>query len=296
MKLLGFFWFVPFGFYDAPLRSSKVMPHPLAPRNHRDLILNKMMFPDNASRAVIADKIAVRGWITERVGGKYLTPLIDICKTTDDLRLEEYPLPYIVKSNHASGQNIFVRERGGEDKTRKQTRKWLQHEYNRDLEWCYNDIDRSLLVEELLLDDAGETRPDIRFHFFFGELVLVSSDQEELGGRNLGYFDKDWEWLKVYACEGIPAVKPEKPKHYDEMVKIGQKLATEFDLIRIDFIDHPDQVYIGEMTNFHMAGTAMFKPPEFNGFLLDEYKRLRKKHIAEQRTKYTEMAKAALSD
>lgn len=107
-KFLALFWFVPFGFMYKPLRKTKVLPHPLAPRNLRDLILNKMMFPDNILRSVVADKIAVRGWIEEKAGAKYLIPLYDICETAQDLQPQNYQLPCVVKSNHASGQVRLV--------------------------------------------------------------------------------------------------------------------------------------------------------------------------------------------
>ena len=75
--LLGKIWFVPFGFYSRAILDSGNIPHPLVPRSLRDLILHKMMFPDNSERAIVADKIALRGWAAERMGAQHLIPLYD---------------------------------------------------------------------------------------------------------------------------------------------------------------------------------------------------------------------------
>ena len=171
--LLGRIWFVPFGFYDGPLRASAVLPHPLVPRDLRDLVLQKMMIPDNPLRAVVADKLAARGYVREKVGEKYLIPLIDVCETAGDLRLDDYPLPCVVKPSHASGKVHFLRTPGQKAGLVEKARNWLASPYNTRLEWVYRDIKPVLLVEKMLADADGAPPADLKIHCVYGEPAFM---------------------------------------------------------------------------------------------------------------------------
>ncbi len=100
--LLAAIWPVPFRFYARPILMTGRIPHPFKPRCLQDIILKNMIIPDNVNRAIVADKIAARGWVKEKIGGKYINPLYDVCKSHDELSQKNYPYPYVVKTNHAS--------------------------------------------------------------------------------------------------------------------------------------------------------------------------------------------------
>lgn len=56
----------------------------------------------------------------------------------------------------------------------------------------------------------------------------------------------------------------EKPKHFEEMLPIARKLATEYPFVRVDFYDTDEQLYLGEMTFNPGAGMTKYTPQTFN--------------------------------
>lgn len=294
-KTLAVFWFIPFGFYAGPIKRTGRTPHPLVPRNLQDLTLHKMMFPDNIYRAVVADKIAVRGWIAERVGAKYLTRLYDICDKFEDLKQQEYPLPCVIKTNHASGQVHFVDCPEDYAELVAKAPVWLSKEYRPKHEWVYRDIVPKLMVEAMLLDAVGNLPSDIKTYCFHGEPILIVMTEGVKGRarnkvKDWYFFDSDWEKLDI--CRDIqksgPA--PKRPENYDELMGVIRTLAKDFDYIRVDTFITNGKIYVGELTNFCSGGQFVHTPHEFDAYLLDEYKRLGKKKVFDLREKYSAQA------
>ncbi len=290
-SLLSRFWFMPFGFYSPALRGSRVFPHPLAPRNLRDLILNKMMFPDNILRAVVADKLATRGWVAEQVGEEYLIPLLDVVARPQDLKKAEYPLPVVIKSNHASGQVAFVETLADYEGLDKKARKWLSKGYNLKREWVYRDIDRCLMVEEMLLDEQGRLPADIKFDCYFGEPALVVNTQTVNGTDRFGktvkhYMTPEWERMDINPGVNSDTPLPEKPHNYPEMLEVVRKLSAPFDYIRVDLFYCRGRLYVGEVTNFDDGGGFVHSPPEKDAALLALYRKRKADRIATLRKTY----------
>lgn len=285
-RLLSRFWPVPFAFYEGPVRVTGKLPHPLAPRTIRDLVLNKMMFPDNADRAIIADKIAARGWVAERIGAEYLIPLYDICDTPEQLRLDEYPLPFVVKSNHASGQFHFVYTRQDIKGVIEKTRGWLRAEYNPEKEWVYRGIKRRLVVEKLLVDSRQNSVWEFKMLCLFGEPALVRSIVDLTNKPQNSFTTLVWEPLDIENGKDPTTPAPEKPKELAEILRISRALSADFDHIRVDLIICDGKVYFGELTNFPGAGVYMYLPNSYDAYLLEQYNRLREEKITNGRAGY----------
>ena len=59
-----------------------------------------------------ADKLAVRDYVKEKVGEKYLVPLVYFTDKSEDLTLDKLPeYPVIIKTNHASGGVVIVKDK-----------------------------------------------------------------------------------------------------------------------------------------------------------------------------------------
>ena len=66
-----------------------------------------------------ADKVAVREYVRERVGERYLVPLLGVYEDARDLPVDSLPDHFIVKAAHASGWNLLVRDKRAVDWTTK---------------------------------------------------------------------------------------------------------------------------------------------------------------------------------
>lgn len=292
-RLLAKKWFTPFGFYEAPLRASPKIPHPLNPQDFRDFVLQKMMFQENFHRAVVADKVAARGWVTDRVGPDYLIPLYDICDKPEDLKIGEYPLPCVIKSNHASGQVRFIKTPEDYDGIIETAKEWLSKPYKPKLEWVYRDITPKLIVEKMLADEDGNPVSDVKIYAFFGEPEMIGYIQKRSDVFKVQYYDPDWRVLETQweNQAGFPLV--EKPEELGKIKYLVKKLTGEFDFIRLDLYIHQGRVYFGELTSFPLASARSVHSRDQE--LFSNFNQKRAARIAGDREKFEELAKSALN-
>lgn len=291
-RLLSRIWFIPFGFYVQPILVSRKIPHPLRPRNYRDLTLNKMMFPDNVARAVIADKIAARGWVAKRIGKEHLIPIYDICDTADKLRLHDYPLPFVVKSSHASGQFRFVTSKDDFEGLNEEAEVWLSSEYNTVHEWVYRGIKPRIIVEKMVTDPQTDLIWDLKFFCFHGKAVLLENIVDRLDKQQKSFVTPDWQVVNASFEPMESSPIPDKPPNLGEAIRLAEILADEFDMIRVDFLLSGDRILFGELTNFSVGGTRVFRPASYDEFMLEEYKRLGREKVAAERNDCRDLAKA----
>ena len=58
-----------------------------------------------------ADKFLVRDYIKEKIGEKFLIPIIGVYDTPEEIDFEHLPNRFVIKVNWGSGQNIIVNDK-----------------------------------------------------------------------------------------------------------------------------------------------------------------------------------------
>ena len=222
----------------------------------------------------LADKYAVREYIKENFGEEYLIPLLFHTTNPKDLTPEKLPKePFIIKSNHDSGNFIIVRDKNKVDWKKVQTMfKWSLafNYYYHDREWQYKNIEPRIIVEQLLELKNGSIPNDYKLHCINGkvEFVYVSVDREGKNKRNI--YDKEWKPLlftfaqKSKAIDTMRGEEIEPPKSYNVMIEFAEKIASLYSYVRVDFYDVDGRLYFGEVTHHHGGGYDRFTPVEWD--------------------------------
>ena len=89
---------------------------------------------------------------------------------------------------------------------------------------------------------------------------FVCSDRFSKEGLHVTFFDNDWKVLpfeRHYPArkEGLP-----KPKCYDKMLSLAEKLSKDIPFVRVDFYEINGKVYFGELTFYPGSGFEEFTP------------------------------------
>lgn len=99
----------------------------------------------------LADKVLVRDWIKEKIGAKYLIPLVGgPWKTAGEIDFGALPKQFALKANHGSGMNLIVRDKSRLDvhTAREKCDCWLHELYGwRGMEAQYFHIPRRIYAE-----------------------------------------------------------------------------------------------------------------------------------------------------
>lgn len=219
-------------------------------------------------QTIVADKYKVRTYVEEKIGSKYLIPLLYSTTNADNLKPENLPKSnYIIKTNHDSSGGLIVRDTSQIDwqAARKKFKRLLKgNHYYSTREWQYKNITPRIVVEQLLTNEDGSIPADYKLHCFNGKLSFIMIDFDRHGDlRTRNLYDRDWNlipcnWGRPYGIE------LKKPDNLNEMIMVAEKLAEDFIYVRVDFYLVKGKIYFGEITFHHASGFQAFTQKEYD--------------------------------
>lgn len=234
-------------------------------------VLVRKLYWDDARFPILADKIAVREWVAQRIGSEHLIPVAGTYDYEDLDRLELLP-DHVIKCANRSGGVYFVRE--GREVDRGQ----LIRSLRRDLDfgfsaWSgeswYGDIPKRVIVERLLTT-GGSIPCDYKFLVFNGAVRVIQVDIDRFTAHRRALFDRDWEFVPVRLSVAShptlpPKQLPRRPQCFDRMLEIAETLGRELDFVRVDLYEiDGKRVYFGEMTLAPASGLGRFDPDGYD--------------------------------
>jgi hypothetical protein len=245
---------------------------------------HKMAHDRNPLLTTLADKVAVRDYVTRVVGDGYLAELHQVTAEPAELRKEGLPRRIVVKPSHGSGGCVVVADHASPastlpdrplgwksflvspdsvdwDDLRAICGDWLTRRYQ-PWEWAYRAIAPRIMVEELLLHE-GAIPNDYKVFVFHGRARLVQVDFDRHSNHVRTLYTPAWEPLPVAYVypRGPEAVRPTL---LDEMIAVAEALAGPVDFLRVDLYEVGDRIVVGELTNYPHAGTGIFTPQAFD--------------------------------
>lgn len=222
-----------------------------------------------------ADKYSVRSYIKEKIGEKYLIPLVQVAKTTTEIDPDKLPdYPVIIKTNHDSGTYFIIDTKKQDWRAikKKLSNSLKRNYYYSQKEWQYKNIKPLIVIEKLLLNSKGEIPSDYKFHCFHGKakFLQVTSDRTSSVKRN--FYDTNWKPLdfswKMEKNGKFTQIKTDyevkKPTGLAKMIDLAEKLSSDFYYVRVDFYYFESQIYFGELTFHNLGGCGKLNPFEWD--------------------------------
>lgn len=222
---------------------------------------------------IYCDKYKVRDYIAKTIGEKYLIPLLGVWDNPDKIDLDKLPNQFVLKCNHDSGNVCICKDKTTFDF--KSAKAKLKRSLDKDYyiegrEWPYKNVPRKIIAEKYMVDESEElSLRDYKFMCFDGKVKcsFVCSDRNTNEGLHVTFFDLNWNVLpfeRHYPArkEGLP-----KPKCYDEMVILAEKLSKGIPFVRVDFYEINGKVYFGELTFYPGSGFEEFTPQSADEWL-----------------------------
>jgi hypothetical protein len=242
------------------------VPDPSSPKTFNEKILHKMLFDRRPIMAIFADKLAVRDYVEQKLGGKeHIAALHGVFAQANDLCHFDFPLRFALKANHGSTWN-YIHHGGSYDLPRvvELFRQWLQRNYAFIRgEWCYANISPRILCEEYLgADDRAPV--DYKFFCFSGTVRFVQADFDRHTVHKRNIYDPEWNLLPFRYRQYPPQPDAQRPRNLAQMISIAERLSKGIDFVRVDLYDLGNRVVFGELTNYPEAGTARFYPQEWD--------------------------------
>ena len=238
------------------------------PRTFNEKVQWRKLYDRRPLYQLVCDKVAVRDYLTARVGPDYLVPTLGVFDRPEDIPWAKLPAPYVVKASHGSGWNLFVLDSAEADPSEatRTLRRWLKtNYYYQGREWAYKDIPRRLIIERFI-GSGREAPEDFKFFCFAGVPQAIYVLQDRFAGPTLTWYDTEWAVLPFGMKSPQGPARP-APSALAEMLKIARKLSHGFDFLRVDLYCVHGRVYCGELTIYPGCGLDRFTPPERDEWL-----------------------------
>ncbi len=243
----------------------------LRPSRFTEKMQWRKLFDLNPVYAILSDKLAVREFIAERVGADVLVPLLWVGDDPDAIPFTTLDPPFIIKSTHASGHVLKVRNRDDLDvpTARATFREWLAQCFATiSDEPGYKHVPRRLIIEPLLLDPDGAPALEHKIFVFAGRVRIIQTvvvDRD--GNRRAVCHDSNWARLD-WRTASSPFEEPlPRPACFTELVALAERLGESFDHIRVDLYEGRERILVGEMTVYSWSGLTRLIPDEADHIL-----------------------------
>lgn len=221
------------------------------------------LYNDSPLRTQLTDKYAVREWIKEQIGEKYLIPLLGKWDKPEDIEYSKLPNQFVLKANHGCGCNIIVKDKNSLDAevVCRKMHEWLRLNYAYLCgELQYEKIKPCIIAEEFISDLDGDI-PDYKIWCFNGKAHYIMYLSDRARGLKMAFFDRNWVKQDfVYSYPRITEQVP-KPICLQEMLDISEKLSSGFPLVRVDlYLLKNGSIKFGELTFTSAGGKSVWSP------------------------------------
>ena len=236
------------------------------------------------------DKYTAKKYFSDKVGPRYVVPLLGMWEDVNDIDFDKLPNQVVFKNTLSGGHTgvKIVKDLSREpiDKLKYELNKllfeWKNDGYSAGIMPKRKLIKERLIAEKYLAEiDSGIG--DYKFFCFHGKpKFLYVAAYDEQNNCTMLFYDLDWNIQPFYNVFYKPIEKNiPKPKNFEKMIEIAEKLAQDFPFVRVDLYNIDGEIYVGELTFNPTGGFIKFNEKKYDyelGEMLDLTK-IDKKHL-----------------
>ncbi len=243
----------------------------------------------------LVDKYEVKKYVSSLIGEKYIIPTIGVYENWDEINFNLLPNQFVIKCTHDSGGMIVCRNKDSlnlKEAKKKINKSMKRNYYWLSREWPYKNVKPRIIVEKYLDFHNNYTSNvefdsnyisteqlqrengllDYKFMCFNGKVEYLFLDIGVIGkgiGHSEDYYrnvyDSNFNIQPFLETRKNYPTRIEKPKNFEKMVEIAEKLSKNFKHIRVDLYNVDGKIYFGELTFYHGGGlTNKFIPESYN--------------------------------
>lgn len=233
------------------------------PKTFEEKLQVRKLQGKNKLFTICADKYAVRDYVKNKIGEKYLIPIYLITEKLTIKEFEKLPKSFVLKSTNGSGNAAvkIVKDKIQENYKEvfdffEKIRYFDVGKYTME-EW-YSDVPFRIMVEKLL---DIKTVDDYKIHCFNSKKFFVehlTERDKKKGILKSNFYDEKWNRLDFTIGTEMHSYNISTPKNFDKMLEIAKKLSEDFDYVRVDLYNIDGEIYFGELTFCPDGGFGKF--------------------------------------
>jgi hypothetical protein len=246
-----------------------------SPTTLSEKICHRLVYDRNDLYTTLADKLAVRKYVTSRTKRVKTVPLIGVYSKASQIDFTILPDKFVLKCNHDSGSTIVCKNKARfnyREACKKLSLALKKNLYYTTREWQYKNITPMILCEPFidLFDDADRnTTPEmLRIHCFHGVAHYVEADFTDNNGNGfINVYDRHWNLQPFQMEYPNTLVQPGEPALFRQALLASQELAAGIDYCRVDLMLKKHEIYFSEITLSPRRGKLTITPREWDARL-----------------------------
>ena len=218
----------------------------------------------------MVDKYEAKRIVANIIGEEYIIPTIGVWDKPEEIDFDELPEQFVLKTTHGGGNSgvVICRDKSKfnrEEAINKLNKSLKQEIYSYLREWPYKNVPKRIIAETYMEDGRTHGLWDYKFFAFNGVVKsLFVATERDSGNVKFDFYDQDFNHLDLVQTHPMSGQILEKPKCFEEMKKVAEKLSEGLPEVRIDLYDVNGKVYFGEFTFFHHGGVEPFHPEKWD--------------------------------
>ncbi len=225
----------------------------------------------------MVDKANAKDYVKKIIGEKYIIPTIGVYDSFDKINFDKLPNEFVMKCTHNSGHVFIVKNKNKLDFDK--IRKTIESDLKKNYYWVgreypYKNIKPKIIIEKYIHDKNYSAIRDYKFLTFNGKTKYIYvSDNSHTKDQKIAFFDEKYHFLNIERDDyGKYNSIPSKPKNFELMKSLAEKLSKDTYHLRVDFYEIDGNVYFGEITFYTGGGFVPFKDEKWDYELGKEIK------------------------
>jgi hypothetical protein len=197
------------------------------------------------------------------LGDEYIIPTLGVWNSFDEIDFDKLPNQFVLKTTHDSGGVVVCPDKSKLDiaKAKKKLEKSLNNNFFYEhREYPYKNVKPRIIAEKFMVDESGTELKDYKFFCFNGKCKMLFIATDRPVDTRFDFYDTQFKHLPFKQGHPLASKEIKKPKGFEKMVEIAEKLGKGFPHVRVDLYDINGQIYFGELTFFHFSGNVPFEP------------------------------------
>lgn len=247
------------------------------PQTYNEKLQWLKLYDHNPIYTVMVDKYAVKDYVANIIGYKYIIPTLGVWDKFEDIDFEMLPNQFVLKCTHDSGGLVICKDKSkfNINLARKKINNSLkQNFYYYGREWPYKNVKPRIIAEKYMeqsienrANKENSTLNDYKIYTFNGKAKMCMINQDRGHHTRADYFDENFNKFDFTWGYDHADVSPKKPKNYEKMFELAEMLAEGTIELRVDFYEVDGNIYFGELTFFDGSGFDKIEPKSYDMML-----------------------------
>lgn len=230
------------------------------------------LYDRNPEYTRMVDKYEAKKYIGEKIGEQYTIPTLGVWEQFEEINFDELPRQFVLKCTHDSGGIVICPNKDELDKAmarQKIKRAMAKNFYYDWREFPYKNVQPRIIAEKYMENQQKGELIDYKVMCFNGKAkcIFTCSERFSCAGLRVTFYDLNWNRLPFERHYPSSKNEMDKPKNFDAMIIIAEKLSEKCPFLRVDFYEVNSQLYIGELTLYPGSGLEEFSPETYDTLL-----------------------------